>query len=118
VSKCSVAESREQERAMSLPLAIVLALTPPAPPPILQPPPVEWRLAPKACQDIDPAIVRYVAPPPGKGPIWPIEQLPPRPPGPSFDAQNLDFGPALKGRGALRLRPFACPRLMPAGDGR
>jgi len=103
---------------MSL-LAIVLALTPTAPlPPLAPPPAVEWRFAPKACPDIDPNIVRYVPPPPGRGPVWLIEQLQPQRPSPSLDARTFDFGPALKGPGALRLRPFPCPRLMPAGAGR
>jgi hypothetical protein len=95
----------------------VLATAPPAPlPPLAPPPPVVWRLAPKSCSDIDPGIVHYVAPPPGRGPVWLIE-LPPRP-GPSFNARDLGFGPALKERGARTLPRLPCPRLMPAGDGR
>lgn len=103
---------------MSLPLAIVLALTPPAPPPpILPPPTIERRLAPRSCSDIDPRFALYVPPPAGIGPIWPIERMQAGRPGPSFDARDLDFGPAVKGKVPAKVPPLACPRLIPADRG-
>ena len=102
---------------MSLSLAIVLTLTPPAPPPPALPPPtVERRLAPWSCPDIDPHFARYVPPPAGTGPIWPIEKLQPARPGSPFDARDLDFGPAVKGK-AAKAPPLSCPRLIPADRG-
>jgi hypothetical protein len=89
------------------PLAIVLALTPPAPPPPSLTPPlfVERRLQPP-CPDIDRGFVRYVAPPEGRGPLWPVARL---------DPPHLDFGPAAKARG-LQPPPSTCPRLQGVGD--
>ena len=100
---------------MSLPLAIILALTPPTPTPPILPPPAMLRPAPRSCADIDPHFARFVTPPVGTGPIWPIEQVAPGRPGPPFDVRDLDFGPAVKGW-AAKAPPLACPRLTPAGD--
>jgi hypothetical protein len=93
-----------------LPLAIVLVLTTtPAPspptlaPPLLPPPLVERGLRPP-CPDIDRGFVRFVTPPEGRGPLWPISRLDPR---------YLDLGPAVRARGPQALRPMACPRLQP-----
>jgi len=101
---------------MSLPLAIVLVLTPPTPPPPILPPPIERRLAPWSCPDIDPHFARYVPPPAGKGPIWPIETYEQRRAGQPF-ARGLEFGPAVKAGMPPMVPPRACPRLIPADRG-
>ena len=66
---------------------------------------IELRL-PRAggCANIDPGIVRYVAPPEGRGPLWRVKELDPR---------YLDFGPAVKARGPQTPPPLSCPRLQP-----
>lgn len=87
-------------------LAIVLAMTlaPPHTPPSVAPPPVVQPRLPAPCPDIDPGLVHDVAPPEGRGPLWPVGRLDPR---------YLDFGPALKAGGPQALAPMACPRLQP-----
>jgi hypothetical protein len=87
------------------PLAIVLALTPPAPPPpSLTPPPIVERRLQPPCPDIDRGFVRFVAPPEGRGPLWPVVGL---------DPSDLDFGPAVKAKGPQTVPPSSCPRLQP-----
>jgi hypothetical protein len=91
-----------------LPLAIVLALTPPAPhSQSLAPPALVARRLQPPCPDIDRGFVRYVAPPEGHGPVWPVNSLDPR---------YLDFGPAVKARGLQAPPPPTCPRLLGVGD--
>ncbi|HTX51385.1 MAG TPA: hypothetical protein VME40_18570 [Caulobacteraceae bacterium] len=88
------------------PLAVVLALTltPAPPPPPAAPPRLVERRLPAPCPDIDRGFVHYVAPPDGRGPLWPVEGL---------DPHHLDFGPALKATGPRTPPPMACPRLQP-----
>jgi len=93
-----------------LPLAVVLVLTPPAPPPPLTPQPLAARrLAP--CRDSDPGFVHYVAPPRGKGPLWPLVTT--APVAPKLDPRILDFGPATKAAGPIVPPPLRCPVLTP-----
>jgi hypothetical protein len=90
-----------------LPLAIVLVLTPPAPhAQSLTPMPFVARRLQPPCPDIDRGFVRYVAPPEGRGPLWPVTRL---------DPGNLDVGPAVKARGQ-QPPPLNCPRLQGVGD--
>lgn len=88
-----------------LPLAIVLVLTPAAPHvQSLTPPPLARGLSPP-CPDIDRGFVRYVAPPEGQGPLWPVK-------GP--DPRSHGLGPAAKAS-EPQPPPVACPRLQGVG---